>query len=920
MTSSEFRQALSDYQTLTAKSRAADNSDAGILAQLKEVLSRLQTADSEGYEGASSAASDVNSYISLIQSKLDTNAAAATAAAKKTADDVAANKTNVAENKKTEDATTSATTASTAGQASGVTPKATTPASTAKQSTTAGADYTGPQIPGVRMINPLSQFSSYTYSLVLYMMTPEAFTNFTLAGGSMSGIKGKGKGVYIVAQSGGINGDIEDRAITFSGKLGDGEAGLDYFIDDLTIVNIMPAGGGDGATASTEFKFKIIQPTGFSFVQDIGKTSRAINLESKITTNTTINPLDQFYVLGIKFYGYDVNGTVMSATSPEVAGYDNGGSDGDKNAVIQRYFGIKINGMKFKLDNKVTHYDMTAVPASDTFAYGTINSTIKKDFTIAAGTVAEALGAVTGAGIRGLSEVLNNEGKDQKDRGVIDTPTKYTFEFYDEDGKKVSPTESVIGKSGLVDKTIATADNAPVSTATDLSKVTIADSYKAGSIPKGKKSISVPAGTSLVSVVDNIIVKSNFISDALTKTISQDAEAQSVKKSPTATLQWYSLSPYAVPRARENGNWVCDLTYQIRPFSVPYLRSDIVGATSKYTGPYKFYHYYFTGQNSEVLEYSQQFDNLFFMLADMPTNPDADPVDKPKDNTPRAVSNAVEGSNNSGNNNKAGQLNDMVKAQLYSPADTNKAKLKILGDPDYLATNIGVTYQPGTKYFNKDRSININSGQVFIQLNFNTATDYGINDAGDQTGTGLLNVSDKVQFYESTSAKDAGIDGIVFNVIRVVSTLSKGVFLQTLECKVPPLEDLIGPGNAKSSLDASGRMNAESDPRVSAAASQSVPVNNASSATAANGPASGGNASEAKTAVDTRTTNTPPTTVTKKEDTTSDAKDAGSTANTSSSKQATSSPVNNTLQGSTVLDDTVTAKTPPQSEDTNQRA
>jgi hypothetical protein len=825
----------------------------------------------------------------------------------------------VSENKVDDNAVTGTDDTSTASEASGTTPPSSSTGSKSARSTTASADYNGPKIPGVRMINPLSQFSSYTYSLVLYMMTPEAFTNFTLAGGSMSGIKGKGKGVYIVAQSGGINGDIEDRAITFSGKLGSGQRGLDYFIDDLSVTTYMPAGGGEGATVGTEFKFKIIQPTGFSFIQDIGKTSRAINLESKITTNTTINPLEQFYVLGIKFYGYDVNGSVMTASSPEVQGYDNGGSDGDKNAVIQRYFGISINEMKFKLDNKVTFYDIKASPAADLFAYGTINSTIKKDFTLVAGTVAEALGAVDGEGIRGLSEVLNNEGQDQKDRGVIDTSIKYTFEFYDENGNKVEPKESVIGKSGLVDKTIATAENAPISDATDLSKVTVADSYKAGSIPKGRKTISVPAGTSLVSVVDNIIVKSNFISDALTKTISQDAEAQSVKKSPTATLQWYSMSPYAVPRARENGNWVCDITYQIRPFSVPYIRSDIVGVTSKYDGPYKFYHYYFTGQNSEVLEYSQQFDNLYFMLADMPTNSDADPVDKPKDDTPRAVSNAVEGTNKAGNTNKAGQLNDMVKAQLYSPADTNKAKLKILGDPDYLATNIGVTYQPGTKYFNKDHSININSGQVFIQLNFNTADDYSITERGNPSGTGLLNVSDKVQFYESTAAKDVGIDGMVFNVIKVTSTLSKGVFLQILDCKVPLLDDLVGQDNAAgSSVDESGRMTNEGDARTTDSASKSTPVNNKASATSANGPASGGNASEVTAAVDTRTTNTPATTPSNT-DTTTNARDSGTTENTSSSAQAISDPVNNTLQGSTVLDDTVTSRAEQTSDEDNQR-
>jgi hypothetical protein len=75
-------------------------------------------------------------------------------------------------------------------------------------------------------------------------------------------------------------------------------------------------------------------------------------------------------------------------------------------------------------------------------------------------------------------------------------------------------------------------------------------------------------------------------------------------------------------------------------------------------------------------------------------------------------------------------------------------------------------------------------GQVFIQVNFNTADDYQID--------GLLDVSDALQFYETDRVAKAGIKGIVYRVTHVDSTFSSGKFSQTLDLLMVPESELLG--------------------------------------------------------------------------------------------------------------------------------
>ena len=118
-----------------------------------------------------------------------------------------------------------------------------------------------------RMRNPLGEFSSYTYQITLYMISPGAYNAFVESGrvninaiGNAQSVPSRAvdsnEGVFIVAQSGGINRQ-QNRAPYLD---------EDYYIDDLRIENHITGQSTRSATNAVDIKFKITEPYGFSFL------------------------------------------------------------------------------------------------------------------------------------------------------------------------------------------------------------------------------------------------------------------------------------------------------------------------------------------------------------------------------------------------------------------------------------------------------------------------------------------------------------------------------------------------------------------------------------------------------------------------------------------------------------------------------
>ena len=200
--------------------------------------------------------------------------------------------------------------------------------------------------------NPLGSYSSYTYQITLYMSTPDAINRFV-----ESGQFDPNDQHYIVAQSGGI--DInEKRGMTNSGELGPNQQGLDYYIDDLELKIVLT--GGDGSpTVGTDIKFKIVEPIGFNFFTQLSNISDKLNEISEIvkqSPNTKPPPLRQNYLIGIRFFGYDENGNLVTATeTPNFykRSIKEAKSKVNDYANFERFFTFQISNVSYQIDGRV---------------------------------------------------------------------------------------------------------------------------------------------------------------------------------------------------------------------------------------------------------------------------------------------------------------------------------------------------------------------------------------------------------------------------------------------------------------------------------------------------------------------------------------------------------------------------------------
>jgi hypothetical protein len=219
-------------------------------------------------------------------------------------------------------------------------------------------------------------------------------------------------------------------------------------------------------------------------------------------------------------------------------------------------------------------------------------------------------------------------------------------------------------------------------------------------------------------------------------------------------------------------------TFTIQPYKTPVVIAPYVKPGSAYYGPHKRYEYWFTGKNSEIIAYEQQMDNTYFNVAV-----------SAKDNTSGVYTETSTVVLKEGGQPDQGALGMGLQAQnaymtsLYDPGAYATAKIKLLGDPDFLMqpapSSINSFYD---QFYGTDGyTINPNGGQVFIEINFKEPKDY-------QNSTGLLSINQSIYFWEYPAAIQKQLDdrggGVSYMVRTVVSTFSKGKFEQDLTCGI----------------------------------------------------------------------------------------------------------------------------------------
>ena len=632
--------------------------------------------------------------------------------------------------------------------------------------------------PGARKRNPLDYFSSYNYQITLYVVSAEGHNAYIKTGR----LPQKPGNVAIVAQSGGINNNAELRAMTKTGNIGPGQTGLDYFIDSLEFTTTPNISGGQANISITDVTLKIIEPVGFSFVNQlklaVNKISdpSATNFSGQGSADAASQPFSNKFILAIRFYGYDVNGNLVTEKSDIVKRFSNGTTTED--GVIERYVPVTIAGLTFKLDGNATVYSISLNDTSTESATGTLNGYIQQSSSLVATTVSEALNGGSGPNEKGLMGALNSYEQEKKDKEYIDIPVTYEVEFLDENNNPDpnGPIASARLESNVV------AENAPMSPASATTDATIKESIRASSFDTVKKTLSFTNGIPIITMIDNVISKSEYVTAALNARNDQDSETKTQSSITKSKFQWYSINPVVILKGRDQrtNNWSYHIKYQIKPFTIYYNNSVNVrkGSYSNYPGPFKLYSYVMTGENTEVLSFDMELNNQWFAPYNFSISNNVVPTSRIADiQTPVSVQNGSQSDTTGIGINNSTVVAENVRASVYLGGNEPVVcQIKIMGDPDLITQNFGIDKAAVDPSIST--TMNIWDGQVLMEIVFNTATDY--------QDDGLLDVTDKVRFYETRRPKELGINGIVFTMTNVRSTFSRGTFTQVINAAIVP--------------------------------------------------------------------------------------------------------------------------------------
>jgi hypothetical protein len=471
------------------------------------------------------------------------------------------------------------------------------------------------------------------------------------------------------------------------------------------------------------------------------------------------------YLLVVRFYGYDDKGIPVTSD----------------NSTYERAFPITFTGMSFKLDNKMAIYDIKANLINMQIGYDKLRGYMPDSTTISGDTVQSALDA--------LADSLN------KKQEAISSPTDATKkQSYPDVYKFMFASNTDIGNSVIVDKSHFVASSTPMPDVLNTLNINVrlSESGKADVVQKQKKEFSFPSMLPMASAVDQIITQSDFLIKALkvvdveTTQKESDAKPDYVTNAKPDPLVWYSMTPKirVLQSDPKRNDFAYEITYYITEYKVPYVRSTGVTSTSSYEGPFKIYDYWYTGKNTEVLEYSQNF-NLLYFVTGAASSAAADANQSDPTRTKQMTSS---GASSTGMLSGSKEVMNTVRTALYSPGDTATATIKIIGDPDFLITAAGVpaAFMDQAK---NDYSLDPSSGQAYIEIGIKQATDYN-NSTGMlnyiNQGTGQIDPNNNVNFWDYTDDIKKRTDRVIYMVILLKSHFSKGVFTQELKTILPP--------------------------------------------------------------------------------------------------------------------------------------
>lgn len=605
--------------------------------------------------------------------------------------------------------------------------------------------------------NILDRYASYTYNISIYLVTPAQYSRL------IASQRKSVSGFSLLMSSGGFpqnrssfaNNETETLNETFTASSTGADRNqffpLDYYLDGVQLKTLVNGKGTMSAHSATELNFRVIEPNGITFIQNLAAATDALAQNTGDNDNAYLN---QIYLMAIRFYGYDANG------NPQLPTTESNANQSDRTAIAEKFIPFIFTGIKFKIGNKLTEYECQAVTPQNMIASGQQRGVIPYNIELTSKTLNELLAV-------DLANALNGYQAQFVKDGIFTYADRYEFKLL-EPLNSTSVTVVPPGQTNITSTPMVNVENARDALL-----------MRTNSVDKTSKTNSATAGQSIVQFIDQKVRTSDYI--YLQQNKIYDPKTDKLKDKPGAArlFAWYRIGLQAVPQLDKwdpkRGDYAYNITYQVAPYLVTDVLSEYFPRSPRWTAPKEYYHW-FTGRNSQILDYNQEFNNLYYFVVNSAQSARSTSALK---NISKKGYQPNSNQSSQGIEGKVNEPSANAADYLYSPADLARVRMTIVGDPDWIQQGDVWTGISGENFttspFLPDGTINYESREPLFDVVFNTPADYNAEKGWIDTGSGTQALNQSVGLARTIEQRAR------YKAYQVTHYFNQGKFTQDLE-------------------------------------------------------------------------------------------------------------------------------------------
>ena len=283
------------------------------------------------------------------------------------------------------------------------------------------------------------------------------------------------------------------------------------------------------------------------------------------------------------------------------------------------------------------------------------------------------------------------------------------------------------------------------------------------------------AGQQITQFIDQVLRSSRYIGNQQNVIWNNQTNSWDKKGKAGQVFAWFNIVGDAIQLKYDpaRNDHAYRIIYTITPYQTP-IQSEYF-TSGVFRGVHKVYNYWFTGQNTQVLQYEQNFNTLWTQAI---TGDKTTATIRAQTNTDFLWKKAYLPASNQTRQGSTGKTFEpgANAADILYTNDYAKIKLSIIGDPAWIPSVVPLTSGKFvTKPFNPDGSINTTASAPYFKFAWNRPVDYDLN-------TGLMDPGAN----NNNSNRLAGIAGdaqesVAYIASKCRSTFKAGKFTQELE-------------------------------------------------------------------------------------------------------------------------------------------